>query len=140
MNKLLIAIIYFGLTSCTNQKAEQVKINQVTLPIDSISVQTTVPAKSEYTKLFGTNTVTKISKTINCIFQDENGNYWFASNGEGVYSYDGKTLIQFTTKDGLCDNQVFTIQEDKQGNIWFLTVGGISRFDGKTFTTFPCGA
>lgn len=137
MNKLLIAIIYFGLTSCGNQKAEQVKINQATLPNDSLGSQTKIPTKTEYTTTFGANAVTKIGRAINCIFQDSNNNYWFASNGEGVYRYDGETLIQFTTKDGLCDNQVFTIQEDKQGNLWFVTVGGISRFDGKTFTTFP---
>ena len=134
---MLIAIIYFGLTSCGNQKTEQVKMNQTTLPTDSVSAQTTVPTKAEYNTSFGANAVTKMGGAINCIFQDLNNNYWFASNGEGVYRYDGKTLIQFTTKDGLRDNQVLTIQEDKQGNLWFVTVGGISRFDGKNFTTAP---
>ena len=146
MNKILAAIIYFALTSCGNQKAEQAGMNQSALPDDSISVQSTVPIKTEYTTKFSANAVTETGKSINCIFQDMNNNYWFATNGQGVYCYDGVMLIQFTAKDGLCDNQVFTIQEDKRGNIWFLTAGGISRFDaarndsagqGKIFTTFP---
>ncbi|MEO8146531.1 MAG: two-component regulator propeller domain-containing protein [Bacteroidia bacterium] len=136
MNRLLIAILYFGLTSCGNQKAEQEKINQKTLPDNSVTAPTTISRKTNYATTFAANKVTEIGKEINCIFQDINYNYWFATNGEGVYSYDGKTLIQFTTKDGLSDNQVFTIQEDKQGDIWFVTVGGINRFDGKTFSTF----
>lgn len=81
------------------------------------------------------DTVTEIGKRIWSIFQDKKGNYWFGSSGQGVYRFDGKNLIQFTDKDGLADNQVRTIQEDKAGNIWFNTGGGVSRFDGQTFTT-----
>ncbi|MBP7680022.1 MAG: hypothetical protein KA103_03165 [Saprospiraceae bacterium] len=78
-----------------------------------------------------------MGSAVNYIFQDKQGNYWFATNGKGAYRFDGITLVQFTAKNGLCDNQVFTIQEDDKSNIWFLTVGGICRFDGKTFKTFP---
>jgi ligand-binding sensor domain-containing protein len=46
-------------------------------------------------------------------------------------------LTQFTEKDGLSNNQVQSIQEDKSGNIWFGTGGfGVSRYDGRGFTTF----
>jgi len=73
---------------------------------------------------------------INAIFQDKQNNYWFASNGEGVYRYDGKTLVRFTEKNGLCNDYVQTIQEDASGNTWFGTIGGISKFDGNAFSTF----
>ena len=77
-----------------------------------------------------------IDKNIRSIFQDRKGNYWFGTNGAGVYRYDTKTLTQFTVKDGLADNQVINIQEDDLGNIWFGTgVFGISKFDGTKFTT-----
>ena len=74
--------------------------------------------------------------------QDKNDIYWFGTERSGVFRYDARLngptgLIQFTLKDGLCSNQIRTIQEDKSGNIWFCTGLGISRFDGKTFTTFP---
>ncbi len=120
----LISLIF--ISSC----AKQTK----TPTDDRITEQALVPETANNSK---GNTTNQIGKYILCIFQDRNSNYWFASSGEGVYRYDGKALVQFTTKDGLSDDQVFTIQEDKQNNIWFVSAGGISRFDGKTFTTFP---
>lgn len=68
------------------------------------------------------------------IFQDKKGNYWFGSNGTGVYHFDGKILKQFTTSDGLVNNQIRNIQEDKEGNIYIETAEGISKFDGAKFT------
>lgn len=80
--------------------------------------------------------VNNIDKNIRSIFQDTKGNYWFGTNGAGVYRYDTKTATQFTVNDGLADNQVLNIQEDDLGNIWFGTgVFGISKFDGIKFTT-----
>lgn len=50
-----------------------------------------------------------------------------------MYRYDGKTLINFTTKDGLPNNRVDEIREDKFGNIYFTSChpnSTISKFDG----------
>ena len=70
------------------------------------------------------------------MLHDKKGNYWFGTNESGVFHYDGKSLVQFTIKDGLCDNQIRTIQEDSTGNIWFGTDIGVIRYDGKNFETF----
>ncbi len=77
----------------------------------------------------------KLGKHLWYVFQDTKNNYWFSSNGEGVYLYDGKTIVNFTTKDGLANDTIRQIQEDKFGNIFISTFGGINKFDGKTFTT-----
>ena len=64
--------------------------------------------------------------------------YWFGSWETGVYRYDGKTLINFTTRHGLSNNRVDEIKEDKSGNIYFTGChpnSTISKFDGNTFTT-----
>ncbi len=81
------------------------------------------------------DTVNKLGDHLWYVFQDKNDNYWFGSNGEGVYRYDGKTIVNFTTKDGLCNDSIRQIQEDKFGNIFFSTLSGINKFDGKQFTT-----
>src|SRR6187551_2912494 len=87
--------------------------------------------------VFSATTATDIDKNIRSIFQDNIGNYWFGTNGDGVYRYDGKTLNQYTEKDGLSNNQVQSIQEDQLGNLWFGTgLFGVSKFDGKIFTTY----
>lgn len=42
----------------------------------------------------------------------------------------------FTTNDGLVQTDITDIKQDKKGNIWIGTNGGISVFDGKTFTNY----
>jgi ligand-binding sensor domain-containing protein len=76
---------------------------------------------------------------IHCGLQDKAGNLWFGSAGEGVYFYDGKNFTNFTTKDGLTNNIVWSILEDNTGNIWFGTSEGICRYDtrGRTFMSIP---
>ena len=68
---------------------------------------------------------------------DKAGNLWFGTTFDGVYYFDGKSFINFTTKDGLNSNRVYSILEDKDGNIWFGTNGGVCRYDGNTITDFP---
>lgn len=70
------------------------------------------------------------------VLEDSKGNFWFASVGSGVYYYDGKTFKNYTTKDGLANDRVTNIYEDKTGVIWFGTEGGASRYNGKSFQNF----
>lgn len=88
-------------------------------------------------KYIQTNKVSVLGLGIRSIMQDKRGIYWFGTDMNGVYRYDGKVIIHFTDKDGLANNQIHTIQEDNLGNIWFGTGGfAINRFDGQKFTTF----
>ena len=79
--------------------------------------------------------LSSLSKHIWYVYQDKKNNYWFGSNGHGVYCYDGKSLVNYTTKDGLCNDSIRQIQEDQFGNIFFSTLGGINKFDGKKMST-----
>lgn len=81
-----------------------------------------------------TNITNKVSSArFFSVLEDRKGNFWFASIGSGVYYYDGKSFQNFTTKDGLANDRVTTIYEDKTGTIWFGSEGGTSRYDGKSF-------
>jgi len=42
----------------------------------------------------------------------------------------------YTISDGLASSTVFDIMQDQDGFLWFATLNGLSRFDGKRFTTF----
>ena len=81
--------------------------------------------------------VKELDDAIWHVFQASNNDYWFGSRDQGVYRYDGTSLVRFTVRDGLCDNNLGLggIQEDKSGNIYFNTSKGISVFDGESFTT-----
>lgn len=48
-----------------------------------------------------------------------------------TYSYRHYTIF-----DGLPQNQVGNVYQDKYGFIWVWTKGGVSRFDGKTFKNY----
>lgn len=78
-------------------------------------------------------------KTVSAILQDRSGKIWFASwNNEGAVSYDGKTLTSFNPNG---DNMVYSLLEDKEGNLWFGTrEHGVCRYDGigaqKSYTNF----
>jgi ligand-binding sensor domain-containing protein len=79
--------------------------------------------------------VTELDIQIWRILQDSKGKFWFGSNGRGIYYFAGNELKQFTTADGLVNDSIRGIQEDSAGNIYVETQRGISKFDGKQFTT-----
>lgn len=78
---------------------------------------------------------TTVSKNLRTMFEDKKGVYWFGSDSEGLFRYDKKNLTRFTKNDGLVSDQIIDIQQDKAGNHYFVTYAGVSKFDGKTFTT-----
>ncbi|PCH98662.1 MAG: hypothetical protein COB85_01255, partial [Bacteroidetes bacterium] len=58
--------------------------------------------------------------------QDKYGNIWFGTYGGGVSRFNGLSFENFTTEDGLANNQVNKIIKDKDDNLWFCTDGGVS--------------
>ena len=84
------------------------------------------------------------SYMMDCLI-DKKGNTWFISDyGDqlndtigGVWRYDGKFFVKYSTKDGLKNNAVFLIMEDSAGKIWVGTRNtGLYRFNGKSFDSF----
>lgn len=110
---VLISCCFWGLTACNAQNTKG-KTPEAKKTMSGISEPT-------------------IDKSIWCIYQDTKKNYWFGSNGGGVYLYDGKHLKQFTKKDGLQSDQIRGIQEDKFGNIYFETRTTVTKYDGAQF-------
>jgi len=77
-----------------------------------------------------------LKEHASCIYEDRSGDLWFGSI-DGAYRFDGDSIQQFTTADGLPSNIISCVLEDKSGNIWFGTMlDGLSRFDGRSFTNF----
>lgn len=75
---------------------------------------------------------------VHSIMEDRNGHMWFGTNG-GAYKYNGNTLSHLSKEDGLCNEVVNDILEDRTENVWMATHhGGISRFNGTSFDNFTC--
>lgn len=77
-----------------------------------------------------------VNANIKCIFQDSYGFIWFATQGGGISSFDGKNFTNYDKQDGLVGNDVICITEDKNKNIWIGTVDGVSKFDRKKFVNY----
>lgn len=78
----------------------------------------------------------KYSTGVRAILEDSKGNIWFGSYNEGACMLQNGRLQYFTTQNGLSDNQVRNIYEDKNGIIWFECGIGISRYDGQEMTVY----
>lgn len=121
-----LPLLLVFITSCNGQvkkNAAQATINKQT------------PIEGDHPKIvrtLGTN-----SEVMHCELLDKDGNLWFSIIGEGAYRYDGKSFINFTTKDGLCNNNVGSIIEDRAGHILLGTSSGICKYDGNKFTKYP---
>ena len=97
---------------------------------------------------------------VRCIFEDSTGRVWVGNNGIGVILIDGDTTIKFTQEQGVGRrdrrsggtmvpqpgdvsdgaaslHRVFSIGEDRAGNIWFGTnEQGAWRYDGESLRNF----
>jgi Signal transduction histidine kinase len=74
------------------------------------------------------------SNSIQKITLDSKGELWMGTRGGGVMHYDEKadSFSHYTHKDGLPNNIVYGILEDRSSNLWFVTQTGIARFDRET--------
>jgi len=77
---------------------------------------------------------------IRCIYQDSRSRIWVGTHGGGLNLYDTKKdrFTSFSRDDGLPDNVIFGILEDKKGNLWLSSNHGLSKFntESKTFVNF----
>lgn len=124
-NPIFSLLLLFIFTSCNGQ-TKNIQPNKAAVKQLSFTSK-----KAKLSKTLGTDEY----QQIDCSLRDRAGNLWFGTTGEGVYRYDGKEFTQFTAKDGLCDNFIFLIFEDKAGDIWLGSKTSISRYDGRKFTT-----
>ena len=70
------------------------------------------------------------SITINAIWEDHIGHLWFGTAGKGVFEFvDDSVIINFNTSNGMIDNDVTAIIQDKDDVYWFATRDGISKWD-----------
>ncbi|MFI5454893.1 MAG: two-component regulator propeller domain-containing protein [Isosphaerales bacterium] len=86
------------------------------------------------------------SNSISAIFFDKDGNLWIGTDkGLALFSKTDQQGIvtsrpwirTFTTRDGLADDHVTSIAQDREDHLWFGTLdSGASRYDGKTFRAF----
>ncbi len=73
---------------------------------------------------------------IKSIYEDEVGNFWVGTNGGGLNYFDRvrETFTNYTDRDGLPNNVIYNILEDKSNCLWLSTNRGLSKFDPVSLT------
>jgi ligand-binding sensor domain-containing protein/DNA-binding CsgD family transcriptional regulator len=61
---------------------------------------------------------------------------WIGTSGRGLIAYNHKSneIKRYTENDGLPNNQIYGILEDKEGNLWLSTNKGLAKFNHKKGT------
>lgn len=129
------------MTNSANNKQKEMKLTTF-LFFNILSILTSCNGQTSYQKKNADqftkgDTLKELGSSIMVVYQDKKNIYWFGSWEAGVYRYDGKTLINYTTKHGLQNNRIDEITEDKFGNIYFIGChpnSTITKFDGQLFT------
>jgi len=79
------------------------------------------------------------SDNVYSVFIEKNGTKWFGTD-MGVAKHSGNNTLEnwvvYTVAEGLVNDYVQTIIADQSGNLLFGTQGGLSIFDGKSFTNY----
>lgn len=84
---------------------------------------------------------------INGIVEGADGILWVSTDGEGLFKYDPSTrysvrhgFSQLTTKDGLPQNEIWSMTMGRDSVLWIGTMNGLYTYDGQTFTTIELPA
>jgi len=71
------------------------------------------------------------------VYRDAGNNLWFATQGNGLYRYQGDQFVILDRSQGMSANEVVMgISKDKKGNILLgIDGGGLMRYDGKNLSS-----
>ncbi len=73
-------------------------------------------------------------KDLVYLYQKERNEFWLASYNEGIVKWDRnlQEFTHYTRENGLVDNTIYAIYEDRQGFFWMPTNRGLMRFNPST--------
>ncbi len=70
-----------------------------------------------------------------CLFQSADGELWLGTNQGGINRYNGSEFSYLAKVDGLSDNVVYAICEDRNGNMLVGTNNGLNILNGSSIDT-----
>lgn len=74
------------------------------------------------------------SETILSIVQDREDNIWIGTASSGLNILRPQRFVDYTTRNGLPDDQVRCIFQDRQGVVWIGTNAGLARYRRGSFS------
>ena len=73
-----------------------------------------------------------------CLSAASDGSLWvgYQRDRGGVSRIAGGAITHFTSRDGLCSDEVWAVEEGRRGVLWFSTDKGLTRYDGRRWSCF----
>lgn len=69
-------------------------------------------------------------------FEDHTGALWFGTDSQGIVHFVKGKATRLTDADGLRNNGIQALFEDRDRNLWIGTTSGISRWDGSRLRNY----
>jgi len=70
------------------------------------------------------------SYSINAVSEDLNGLIWISTNGDGIFTYDGKDTKNIRVENGLISNFCYSATLNYNNEMWVTHKNGLSRIKG----------
>jgi signal transduction histidine kinase/ligand-binding sensor domain-containing protein len=62
------------------------------------------------------------------VLRDSRGSLWIGTSADGIYRVNGTQVDHYTKAEGLSNDSINVIFEDRESNIWVATTLGVDRF------------
>jgi PAS domain S-box-containing protein len=66
--------------------------------------------------------------SVAALCSDQQENLWVGTLGHGLYKIHGKNVDHYGSAEGLSSDAVWNLFEDREGNVWVSTAGGLDMF------------
>lgn len=71
-----------------------------------------------------------------CVLKDSSGRLWIGTWGAGLLCRQGERFVAYSSSDGLPDNRIASVFEDRRGNLWVGCESGLAVMTPKNFGRF----
>jgi ligand-binding sensor domain-containing protein len=106
-------------------KQDNIWIGDESEGLSKLIIKNYIPA---YFKSFKISINSTSNNGVNIIYEDSHNRFWIGSR-KGLILFDREKQIfkRYTIKDGLPNDMIYGILEDKNGSLWLSTNNGISK-------------
>lgn len=75
-------------------------------------------------------------QAVTALFFDDKETLWIGKRNAGLQEFKDGVFKIYTTENGLINNSILYITQDRSGALWVGTKGGLSRFENGKFTNY----
>ena len=74
--------------------------------------------------------------SVRALYVDSHDTLWIGTLNDGIWRLRGNEVDHFRSEQGLSGSSVYWFHEDREGNLWVSTSGGLDRFRDLPVITF----